>query len=156
MGIFVGIDPGKSGGIAWITESGNAAAVRMPETERDLWDLLKGMFDQFEPKKVYLEKVGVMPGEGVSSAFSFGKNYGMLRGMLIATQMPFDDVRPLRWQKMFSLPTIKACGGSKVAKKNTHKAKAQQLFPQLKITHATADALLIAEYCRQREALTPD
>ena len=29
------------------------------------------------------------------------------------------------------------------------KAKAQQLFPNLKITHAIADSLLIADYCRQ-------
>jgi hypothetical protein len=33
--------------------------------------------------------------------------------------------------------------------KNVTKAKAQQLFTQLKITHATADALLIAEFARR-------
>lgn len=35
-------------------------------------------------------------------------------------------------------------------KKNRHKAKAQQLFPAWHITHATADALLIAEYARRK------
>jgi hypothetical protein len=33
--------------------------------------------------------------------------------------------------------------------KNVSKARAQELFPALKITHATADALLIAEYGRR-------
>jgi hypothetical protein len=33
--------------------------------------------------------------------------------------------------------------------KNVSKAAAQRLWPKLKITHANADALLIAEYGRQ-------
>jgi hypothetical protein len=33
--------------------------------------------------------------------------------------------------------------------KNVTKRRAQQLFPQLKVTHAIADALLIAEYGRR-------
>ena len=32
------------------------------------------------------------------------------------------------------------------AKKNRNKAKAQELHPELKITHAIADAILICEY----------
>jgi hypothetical protein len=34
-------------------------------------------------------------------------------------------------------------------KKQRNKAKAEELFPGQRITHATADALLIAEYCRR-------
>jgi hypothetical protein len=37
--------------------------------------------------------------------------------------------------------------------KNVTKRKAQELFPSLKITHATADALLIAEYLRRKNEL---
>ena len=33
--------------------------------------------------------------------------------------------------------------------KNVTKSRAQELFPELKITHAIADALLIAEYGRR-------
>jgi hypothetical protein len=35
--------------------------------------------------------------------------------------------------------------------KNISKRRAQELFPSLKITHAVADALLIAEYGRRLE-----
>lgn len=34
--------------------------------------------------------------------------------------------------------------------KNISKARAQQLFPTAKITHATADALLLAEWRRKQ------
>jgi len=33
--------------------------------------------------------------------------------------------------------------------KNVSKRRAQELFPEIKITHAIADALLIAEYARR-------
>jgi len=33
--------------------------------------------------------------------------------------------------------------------KNVSKRKAQELFPSMKVTHASADALLIAEYGRR-------
>ena len=34
-------------------------------------------------------------------------------------------------------------------KKNRHKDKAALYFPEIAITHAIADALLISEYCRR-------
>ena len=74
-------------------------------------------------------------------AFTFGQSYGFLRGMLIASEVPFDEVLPVKWMTKLSCRTK--------GNKNITKAKAQQLFPELKITHAIADALLIAEYCRQ-------
>jgi hypothetical protein len=66
---------------------------------------------------------------------------------LIASGVPFEAVTPGKWQKEFGLLAKK--GETKTAKKNRHKARAQELFPDLKITHATADALLIAEYGRR-------
>jgi crossover junction endodeoxyribonuclease RuvC len=82
-----------------------------------------------------------MPKQGVSSTFKFGVNYGFLRGMLTAHKIPFEEVTPQKWQK--------AMGCLSKGNKNVTKAKAQQLFPNLKITHKVADALLIAEYCRR-------
>jgi hypothetical protein len=57
---------------------------------------------------------------------------------LTAAQIPFERVRPAAWQKALGCLT----GGDK----NVSKRRAQELFPQLKVTHATADALLIAYY----------
>ena len=37
--------------------------------------------------------------------------------------------------------------------KNVTKRKAQSLFPWVKVTHAIADSMLLAEYCRQHRML---
>ncbi|MCQ9208866.1 MAG: hypothetical protein NG712_05760, partial [Omnitrophica bacterium] len=83
--------------------------------------------------------------QGVRSAFTFGKNMGWWEGVLVALQIPFQRVYPLKWQTFMSCRT----GGNK----NISKARAQELFPKIKVTHAIADALLIAEYGR-RQSLT--
>jgi hypothetical protein len=143
--IYIGIDPGASGGIACIWESGQAEAWKMPETERDVSQLLWqfSRVDHLELNDVFavIEHVGPMPGNGVTGMFKFGMNYGFLRGLLTAFDIPFDEVRPQKWQK--------SLGCMSKGDKNITKAKAQQLFPQLKITHAVADALLIAEFARR-------
>ena len=139
--LFLGVDPGKTGGIALIEEGGvNPIAFGMPETEKDISDIF--LTHGSRVKIAIIEKVGAMPGQGVSSMFSFGKIYGFLRGMLTAHEIPFEEVQPAEWQK--SLKCLSK------GDKNVTKQKAQQLFPGLKITHKTADALLIAEFCRRK------
>jgi hypothetical protein len=81
--------------------------------------------------------------------FNFGANYGALRMALTAAGIPFEEVVPGVWQRGLNIPPRKKTEG-KTAWKNRLKAKAQQLFPSVKITLATADALLIAEFCRRK------
>ena len=145
--IIIGVDPGKQGGLAWFQET--MEAMKMPATETDLSDLLKHL-KWARGSHAYLEKVHAMPGQGVTSMFTFGQGYGFLRGCLIAHGIPFDDVTPQRWQKSFSLKRKK--DEPPTAWKNRIKAKAQQLFPHLKVTLMTADALLICEYGRRLRA----
>ena len=148
--INMGIDPGASGGIVIIAPK-EAKAVKMPATERDVWQVFVGCATRHWDKRMhaYIEHVHSMPAQGVKSTFTFGRNYGMLRGFLIAAEIPFEEVSPAKWQRYWGLPTLKECGDSKTVKKNKHKAKAQQLFPSIKMTHALADACLIAEYGRR-------
>lgn len=145
--IILGVDPGKSGGIAcWIPSKG-MAATKMGDTEKDVLSYLD-CFPTANGGFAYIEKVHAMPSQGVTSMFTFGQNYGFLRGCLTALEIPFEAVTPHRWQKEFSL-LRRDKNESNTDKKNRHKAKAQQLFPHLKVTHATADALLICEYGRR-------
>lgn len=136
--LFLGIDPGASGGIAILGEN-YAHAWKMGETEADTADLLRTHAPAIRMARI--EKVHSMPKQGVSSSFKFGQSYGFLRGLLIALQIPFEDVPPQVWQRRMACLTK--------GDKNVSKAKAQQLFPALRITHATADALLLAEDCRR-------
>lgn len=148
MRIYIGIDPGTNGGIAFIPERGEPWVEKMPETERDLFDLLE-MQDEWEPF-AFLEFVGagIFAGKqgkmGSKSAFTFGKGVGSLRMALTARSIPFEEVTPGKWQGAMSCRTK--------GDKNVSKARAQELFPAIKVTHAKADALLIAEHCRRTKS----
>lgn len=143
MKLSIGIDPGMSGGIGFIPERGNAWSEKMPETLRDLCDLLETVSKSPDYEAVAtLEKVHSMPGQGVSSSFKFGQGFGHLEMALTAAKIPFSYVSPQVWQKHMQCLT----GGNK----NISKQRAQQLFPHIKVTHAIADALLIAEYGKSK------
>ena len=134
---YIGIDPGKNGGIA-IIYGNRAEAYKMPNTEQEIYELLYKLSNYSFLTFALIEKVHAMPNQGVTSMFNFGKNYGFLRACLIACEIPFDEVTPNKWQKKLQCQTK--------GDKNITKQKAQQLFPGIKITHAIADALLIAYY----------
>jgi crossover junction endodeoxyribonuclease RuvC len=82
-----------------------------------------------------------MPGQGVTSTFTFGEGFGKLQMALCAAKIPYQFITPLKWQKFLGCMTK--------GDKNVSKAAAQRLFPDIKVTHAIADALLIAEYNRR-------
>jgi crossover junction endodeoxyribonuclease RuvC len=136
MSTIIGIDPGTNGGIAWITD-GKPCVEKMPDTLQDLWELLRDIAVEGQCV-AYLEQVHSSPQMGVVSSFTFGNGFGHLEMALTAAGIPFERVRPQVWQK--------AMGCMTKGDKNVSKRKAQELFPQIKVTHAIADALLIASY----------
>lgn len=159
---IIAIDPGKNGAIAVLDgEGGVVDVMKMPDTAQELLEVLKECRhhednEYWHQSVCYLEKVGGMPGQGGSAMFSFGRGYGHVEMALLALEIPTNEVSPQKWQKHFG------AGGSSITKssaaekrehKNKLKAKAQQLFPMLgkKVTLATCDALLIAEYGRKQE-----
>lgn len=154
--IHLGIDPGASGGIAYTIEGhpdGRVWVHKMPPTCRDildrLWSILhwKGPDEQIHAQ---LENVHAMPLDGRSSLAKFMRNFGNLEMALHALEIPFSLVSPQTWCKALKLR--KAKDESNTAWKNRHKALAQQLFPSVKVTHWSADALLLAEYGRMVRA----
>lgn len=141
--ITIGIDPGANGGVAWITSDGKACVEKMPDSLQDLWELVESIgFEapDFTPYqiKAYIEQVSSSPQMGVVSAFSFGRGYGNLEMALTAAGIPFERVRPQVWQK--------ALGCMTKGDKNITKNLAAELFPSIKATHWSSDALLIAYY----------
>lgn len=148
MGFYIGVDPGVGGGIAIIHEDGRPLrAVKMPEAERDLLELLRpfgtGADAEAIYARAYLERVRASPQMGVVSAFTFGRGYGGLRMALVAAGIPFEEVLPHRWQK--------ALGCLSGGDKNVTKRRAQELFPVMPVTHSIADALLLAEFGRRSD-----
>ena len=95
--IFIGIDPGKNGGISHHSRDVQAFSFAN-KTNMDIYHLLKeccaGMFTI-----AMIEKVHSMPKQGVASSFTFGKGYGFLLGCLTALEIPFEYVTPQKWQR---------------------------------------------------------
>jgi Holliday junction resolvasome RuvABC endonuclease subunit len=136
---IIGIDPGKNGAIAWI-ENRKPCVEKMPDTLQDLWELIQDIQSN-GPRHAFIEQVHSSPQMGVKSAFTFGQGFGQLEMALTAAGISFERVRPQVWQKSLGCMTK--------GDKNITKRKAQELFPEIKITHAIADSLLIAEYGRR-------
>lgn len=137
---YLGIDPGKSGAIAVVGPIGNFVdVVKLSETQHDVWAWLD-QAKRFVSFAV-IEKVHSSPQMGVKSAFTFGENFGFCQGMLVSSSIRFEFASPQKW--------MKAMGCMTKGDKNVTKSRAQGLFPDVKITHAIADALLIADYARR-------
>lgn len=145
VGVFVGIDPGVGGGIAAVNRAGAVVFTeKMPRDEDGIRELMP--FSISHPREwqwvALIEKVHASPQMGTVSAFTFGRVFGALCMALSYSRMDWDYVQPRRWQNDLGCLT----GGDK----NVSKAMAVKLFPSVKITHAIADALLIAEFCRRQ------
>jgi hypothetical protein len=97
---------------------------------------------------VYLEQVGGYVGGGGqpgSAMFKFGQNFGMCLTVPRALGMKVITYTPQQWQKPLGIGTVRTAGG-KTPWKNKLKAAAQALYPKVKVTLSTADALLILNY----------
>ena len=134
--LIVGIDPGWSGGIARVGGGRTVCNKFTGYTEKDIVTLLQSFLKDADA--CYLEKVHAMPGNGVASMFKFGTIYGGLLFTILASGVPLYHVTPQKWQRSLNCLTK--------GDKNVSKRRAQELYPGIKVTHATADALLIAQY----------
>lgn len=139
---IMGIDPGKSGGIA-VLGGESPVALKMPDTVGDLVDALRSLVVS-GVRMAYVERVGVTPQMGVVSAGTFMRGVGNIEAACQALGIRLEWIAPGKWQRELGCLTR--------GDKNVSKRKAQELFPTLRITHAIADALLIAEYGRREEA----
>jgi len=146
MKLYIGIDPGNNGAIAFIPTDGKPWFLCLKDaTDKDIFEAVRDAVEYADGEKLdvvaLIEQVASSPQMGVKSAFTFGEGFGKLVMLLTALEIPFERIRPLKWQT--------ALGCKSGGDKNVTKRKAQELFPAMKITHANADALLIAEYCRR-------
>lgn len=142
---YIGIDPGQKGGIAVL---GDTKYTVYPYSD----DWMKEIAEMFKNSQVFavVEKVGAMPGQGVTSMFNFGKSFGYILGVLEANKIPYQLVPPQTWKKEFSLNKEKG--------KSVETAK--RLFPDASLlptarckkeSDGMAEALLIALYAKRLE-----
>ena len=155
MNAYIGIDPGKNGGIAVIDGHGITAEVMPlhPDGEINVVSLQE-FFVCLEEPIAAVEKVGAMPKQGVVSTFTFGKGYGKVLACLEMLGIPYVLVTPQAWKKTV-LEGLNWKGNKKASIEYC-----QRRYPQLdllatprsKVAHdGMADALCIAEYVRRTE-----
>jgi hypothetical protein len=141
--IFLGIDPGKSGGVFAFGDLRIPIIHKCPDTIKDMAELIWEIKSLDARYYTVIELVHSFPGNGSVSSFKFGRNYGEWLGILAALSMPYVQVSPNKWMKHFG-----AMPKEKKDRKNHIKHLAQQRFPDLKITLATSDAVLMALYAK--------
>ena len=160
---ILAIDPGAGGGMAWRSETGEIAAVKMPEGVTEQCAAIRAL----HPAQVVVERVGTyMPGNSGPAAVSFARHCGNLEGIIVALGLPMippKGATPQTWQNTMGLtkhePIDKALDPAtrkrilaerKAQRKNEIKELMQRRYPHLKVTLATADALGILTWAMEQ------
>ncbi len=151
---IIGIDPGLSGAIALLDAHSLPAVWDMPTIEVTVNGKKRRRIDQHafvrliigigKVDMIVLEEAGTRPGEGSVAAFSYGRGFGQLEGVLCALERPLTLVRPQVWTKALGVGSDKG----------VHVQAARNLFPEvadvlLKTKDGRSDALLIAQWFRR-------
>ena len=152
--IIFGIDPGVSGAISILEDKKILEVFEIPtmidgkKNKRQIngsqvVNLMKKYLNGTKEVIVVAEHVNAMPGQGVTSMFSFGQSFGIIKGICAALNLPIYFVRPAKWKKHFDLLKTH---------KDASRTKAIQIYPEIsekiskKKDSNKADAILIARY----------
>ena len=157
--IYIGIDPGASGGIAAIQHGTYPKQNERVKWMMDTWAwkdchlshmVLHHLTTVDNGKNIiraWLENVHAFPTDGRSSAFKFGMNFGMWKGLLHAHLIDFQLVVPQLWMNEY-LRDGEKLPKEKKDRKNKLKEWAIEIATNLhyegRVTLKTADAILIA------------
>jgi crossover junction endodeoxyribonuclease RuvC len=144
--MIIGIDPGASGAMA-VLDGDYPTILDVPKVGNEVdeveWAKSWSMHLPFATH-IWVEQVGAMPGQGVTSMFNFGDRFGFVKALAYASGTPVSFVRPQKWKVGVGITAGAAKGASRL--------RASQLFPQhadlwkLVKHDGRAEALLIAYY----------
>lgn len=145
----IGLDPGVTGAIVVMDDKFNLIewatmpTVKVGSSTRVNAPALAAILRDFDAAHAFVEQVSAMPGQGVSSMFSFGHSAGVLSGVLGAMAITTTMVTPQTWKKRAGLIG---------ADKDASRSRAIQLWPTWRALdkkgsgQALADAALIARF----------
>lgn len=120
--MILGIDPGLSGALAIYDPAANAVmeAWSIPTFDikrnnkmkralniHSLVALIRESAQKYPSIQAVIELVGAMPGQGVSSMFTFGSVCGAIDTAVVAAVIPFTKVTPSVWKKALACPADK-------------------------------------------------
>jgi crossover junction endodeoxyribonuclease RuvC len=150
--VVLGVDPGLKGALAFYdVDNGKLDVFDMPtyevirngKTKRDVdADEVGRLVREHHPVRATVEKVGATPQMGVTSSFTFGEGYGVIRGVVAGVGIKLNKVNPQTWQRDMQ------ARGSKRASRDRAAAlfpSAAEMFARVK-DDGRADATLIAAW----------
>jgi hypothetical protein len=162
--ITIGVDPGSSSGAIAIVKDGHLSIYGMnrkseQQIEKVFYNVL---LDKDLTTQIFavIERVSPHKGQGLTSTFKFGVNYGFLRACLVANRIPFRDFTPKEWQKHYSMVRKKTpsriVDGKKIpgTKEPDKQWKerllnvAQNLYPATEIPLFAGDAVLLSHLAK--------
>ena len=158
MSLYLGIDVGLHGALAWYESFTQQLVVEdMPvlsvtvnvnvKNQIDIYKLGWLICSKGEVHKAVVESVSSAPGQGVTSAFSFGFSAGCAQMAVAAQSVPMDLAHPRIWKKVMGV----------TADKDTSFRAASRLLPKYSYLWARkkddgrAEAALIALYAAQTD-----
>lgn len=150
---MIAIDPGTHGGVAVALPGAAVTAFSLPATDGEIFKKLqiaKSSEPEGIPPTAYLEELVYFTGKKIpgSTGIKYGASWGKVYGMIFALGFRIILVPPRKW--INALGGLGTKGGSSTTEwKNKLKQRAQQLYPGVDITLATADALLILEAAKR-------
>ena len=170
---FIGIDPGVNGFITALFPNGAFEFYSIDENDDlALHRIFKSIKERSWDVTAVLEDVHSIFGASSKSTFNFGQIKGVLKGLLIANEIPYTLVQPKTWQGevwnnqdvVASYKKIKKSDGSEqkrkvIDAKSTSYNAARRLFPSIdfrknercrKPDDNKIDSLLMAEYARRK------
>ena len=153
--IIAGIDPGKTGALA-IVYADDAVQVwdvprdKIKGKDKPLWTVWGqdwGSALEFaRPDLIVIESVAAMPGQGVTSMFSFGRSLGFIHALAVASGARIEFTTPSVWKAKLGLLN---------SGKGASREKFRALFPRYSCHVARvkddgrAEAALLAYYGRK-------
>lgn len=161
MTAVVGVDPGKTGAVAFVGGVfGSVYVWKMPlikskgKSEYDLQTITDDIVLPMDPADTifFVEKTQPMPPKFGGSIANFHRGVG--RGwewMLAGLKIPYYLVAPKTWQKEM----LRDVEGTDTKQKSL--IQARRLFPSIQIGkhHGSSDALLLMEYGRRQLKISP-
>ncbi|MEN6320732.1 MAG: hypothetical protein ABFD82_18490 [Syntrophaceae bacterium] len=155
--VYIGIDPGISPAVCALDEKGillwmkDIAAIKVGDKNEMNGTAIREAL--LGTDHVFIEKAQAMPAErfdkisgkvvrqGISSTAHYMKSAGIIEGICIGLQIPYDLISPVSWKSKMMAGMQKG--------KDASLLKVQQLYPgsvKLKKDNHKAEALLICLY----------
>jgi len=162
--IYIGIDPGQTGAIAFIDLEIDRVAIFDYEDPLALVNLIEDVYTLSTPAVMYLEKQHSRPQQGVKTTFLIGENFGEWQGIHkvlgILTGVSLHIITAQAWKKaMFAgakREYMTRKGEQVIDQKKMSINLVRNLYPNAASKYVTrvrdhnrAEALLIAEYGRR-------